>query len=218
MRRLIFILLVLLLTVPLTLQAQNSEPAPAGSSPEAAPPPSPETAPPSPPEGAPPATTAPAPAHHHRKKRSRTRRHRRHAKAEPVIENSVEPATARLKVKTAGAPIYAKASNQTEQIGALSLDKYVQVTGSTKSYLQVQLKDGRVGYIEPASVDLVKPYDKQFLLTADSPVYSAPNQEGNKVAEVHRGRYVHVIGQALSYLRIRMKDGTEGYVPMTAAQ
>jgi len=35
---------------------------------------------------------------------------------------------------------------------------------------------------------------------------------------VHRGRYVHVVGQALNYLKIRMKDGTEGYVPMAAAQ
>ncbi len=62
------------------------------------------------------------------------------------------------------------------------------------------------------------PYDKQFLLMADSPVFSVPNQSGEKLAEVHRGKYIHVIGQALSYLKIRMKNGTEGYVPMSAAQ
>lgn len=202
MRRLIFALLVVLLAAPLTLQAQSTEPVPEGSSPAAAP-------------AAEPAA-APAPVHHKKKTR---KHHRRHKKAPAVtVETTVEPATARLKVKSAGAPIYAKASSHTEQVGTLSADKYVQVTGSTKSYLQVQLQDGRVGYIEPSSVYMVAPYDKQFRLTADSPVYSAPNQWGNKLAEVHRGKYVHVIGQALSYLKIRMKDGTEGFIPMTAAQ
>ncbi len=203
MYRLIFALLILLFAAPLTLQAQSSEPAPENSSPAAAPA----------------AEPAPAPAPVHHKKKRTTKHRRRHTRASaPAVETTVEPATARLKVKNVGAPIYAKASSHTEQVGTLSADKYVQVTGSTKSYLQVQLQDGRVGYIEPSSVDMVAPYDKQFLLTADSPVYSAPNQWGNKLAEVHRGKYVHVIGQALSYLKIRMKDGTEGFIPMTAAQ
>jgi len=213
MRRLILVLLVLLMAAPLTLQAQSTEPAPEAASPAAAPNAEPAPAP------APAAEPAPAPAPVHHKKRTRRHHRRRHAKApEIAVETTVEPASARLKVKSVGAPIYAKASSQTEQIGTLSADKYVQVIGSTKSYLQVQLQDGRVGYIEPSSVYMVIPYDKQFLLTADSPVYSTPNQWGNKLAEVHRGKYVHVIGQALSYLKIRMKDGTEGFIPMTAAQ
>jgi hypothetical protein len=211
MRRLIFVLLVLLIAAPFTVQAQSTEPAPEGSSPAAAP-----NAEPAP---APAAEPAPAPAPIHHKKRTRRHHRRRHAKAPAVVvETTVEPASARLKVKSVGAPIYSKASSQTEQIGTLSADKFVQVTGSSKSFLQVQLQDGRVGYIEPSSVYMVAPYDKQFLLTADSPVYSTPNQWGNKLAEVHRGKYVHVIGQALSYLQIRMKDGTEGFIPMTAAQ
>ena len=119
---------------------------------------------------------------------------------------------------SSGAPIYARGSRQSEQIGTLNADMYVQVTGSTKSYLQIQLKDGRTGFIEPSSVELVTPLDKEFLLTADSPVFAAPNQFAQKVAEVHRGQYVHVIGHALSYVQIRMKDGTQGFVPMTAAQ
>ncbi len=197
MRRLIFVLLVLLMAAPLTVQAQSTEPAPEGSSPAAAPNAEPAPAP------APAAEPAPAPAPVHHKKRTRRHRRRHHAAKAPavVVETTVEPASARLKVQSVGAPIYAKASSQTEQVGALGADMFVQVTGSTKSYLQVQLKDGRVGYIEPSSVYLVTPYDKQFLLTADSPVYSAPNQWGDKLAEVHRGKYVHVIGQALSYLR-----------------
>jgi hypothetical protein len=202
MYRLIFALLILLLAAPMAVQAQSSEPAPESSSPTAAPP----------------VESAPAPAPvHHKKRKSKHHRRIRRPKA-PEVETTVEPASARLKVKSAGAPIYAKASSHSEQVGTLDADKFVQVTGSTKSYLQIQLKDGRVGYIEPASVYMVSPYDKQFLLTADSPVYSTPNQWGNKLAEVHRGKYVHVVGQALSYLKIRMKDGTEGYIPMTSAQ
>jgi hypothetical protein len=195
------LLLVALLIAPLTLSAQTSETPPSAAPPEG------EVAPP------PEAVPTPAPVHHKRK----TRKRRRHARA-PQVETLVEPANARLKVKEAGAPIFARASSHSEQIGTLGADRFVQVTGSTKSYLQVQLKDGRTGYIEPSSVYLVSPYDKQFLLTADAPVLSAPNQFAQKVAEVHRGKYIHVIGQALGYLKIRMKDGTEGFVPMTAAQ
>jgi hypothetical protein len=204
-RSTLVLLLVLLLTTPAALVAQTGE----------SPPPAPEAAPPA--EVAPPPEAAPAPAPVHHKKRVRHRRRRYHAKP-PEVETLVEPASARLKVKTVGAPIYARASKRSEQIGTLGADKYVQVTGSTKSYLQVQLKDGRTGYIEPSSVYMVTPYDKQFLLTADSAVFSAPNEFADKVAEVHRGKYIHVIGQALSYLKIRMKDGIEGYVPMSAAQ
>ena len=218
MRRLLFALLALLILAPLPSLAQNSESAPAAP-PSESPPPA-EVAPP--PEVAPPYATSPgkspAPARVHHKKRTAKKHHKRHKAAQPAIETTVEPANARLKVNTAGAPIYARASRRSERIGTLSSDKFVQVTGSTRSYLQVQLKDGRVGYIEPSSVALVTPYDKQFLLTADSPVFSVPNQSGEKLAEVHRGKYIHVIGQALSYLKIRMKNGTEGYVPMSAAQ
>jgi Bacterial SH3 domain len=203
-RPIVLVLLVLLLIAPFTVLAQNSEPPPPAP-PEGAPA---EVAPP--PEAAP----TPAPVHHRR----RTRKRRRHRAKAPEVETTVEPANARLKVRSSGAPIYSRGSRQSEQIGTLSADKYVQVTGSTKSYLQIQLKDGRTGYIEPSSVELVTPYDKEFLLTADSPVFAAPNQFAQKMAEVHRGKYVHVIGHALSYMQIRMKDGTQGYVPMTAAQ
>ncbi|HEY2106988.1 MAG TPA: SH3 domain-containing protein [Candidatus Binataceae bacterium] len=204
-RSIVLVLIVLLLIAPFTVLAQTSEPQPPAPPPEGAPA---EVAPP--PEAAP----APAPVHH----RKRIRKRRRHHAKAPEVETTVEPANARLKVQSSGAPIYARGSRRSEQIGTLSADKYVQVTGSTKSYLQIQLKDGRVGYIEPSAVDLVKPYDKQFLLTADSPVFTAPNQFAQKVGEVHRGKYIHVIGQALSYVQIRMKDGTQGFVPMTAAQ
>jgi hypothetical protein len=215
-RRTTLLLLALLLTAPLTVLGQTGEapppPAPSEGPPAEAAPPS-EAAPP--PETAPP-KAAPAPVHH---KKKAVKHRRRHAKAgAPQVETTVEPASARLAVTSPGAPIYARAIRSSEQVGTLSADKYVQVTGSTRSFLQVQLKDGRVGYIQPSSVQLVTPYDKQFLLTADSPVYASPNQFGSKVAEVHRGRYIHVVGESLSYLKIRMKDGTEGFVPMTAAQ
>jgi hypothetical protein len=211
-RRAALLLFVLLITAPLSALGQTTEgplPPPPSEGPPA------EAAPPT--ASAPGPEAPPAPAVHHKKKTVKHRR--RHARATASkVETTVEPASARLPVKAPGDPIYARATRSSEQVGTLSADKYVQVTGSTKSFLQVQLKDGRVGYIQPSSVELVKPFDKQFLLTADSPVLAAPNQFGAKVAEVHRGRYIHVIGEALSYLKIRMKDGTEGFVPMTAVQ
>jgi hypothetical protein len=213
------LVLALLIATPLSGFAQTSEPAPPapseGPPPEAAPPP--ESAPPSAPppsEAAPPSEAPPARVHH---KKKVVRRHH-HRRAESSVETTVEPASARLAVKSPGTPIYARASRMSERVGTLNADMFVQVTGSTKSFLQVQLKDGRVGYIDPSSVEMVKPFDKEFLLTADSPVFATPNQMGAKVAEVHRGKYIHVIGEALNYLKIRMKDGTEGFVPMTAAQ
>lgn len=204
-RAIVPLLLVLLLTIPSVVPAQTSEPPPPASPPEGAPA---EVAP------APEAAPMPAPVHH----KKRIRKRRRHHAGTPEVETTVEPANARLKVKSSGAPIYARGSKRSEQLGTLNADKYVQVTGSTRSYLQIQLKDGRTGFIDPSSVELVTPFDKDFLLTADSPVYAVPNQFSQKVAEVHRGKYVHVIGHALSYVQIRMKDGTEGFVPMTAVQ
>jgi Bacterial SH3 domain len=200
MRRVIVALLSLILAVPLTSYAQTSEPPPPESSaPEVAPPPAP----------------APTPAHHRKKTR---KRHKRRTKAAAeAVETTVEPASARVKVKDV-APVHAHAGNRSETIDTLAPGNFVQVTGSTKSFLQIQLKDGRVGYISPLAVYIVTPQDKQFLLTADSPVYSVPNQWGKKLADVHRGKYVHVIGSALSYVKIQMKDGTQGYIPMTALQ
>jgi len=129
----------------------------------------------------------------------------------------VELADARLKVLET-APVYSSPAKSSHQLEQLSPDKFVVVTGSTHYYLQVKLKSGQTGYIDPSAVELVKPVDKVFVLTHDAGVLDKPNRWGKKLAEVHQGHNVHVVGIALNYMRIRMKSGLEGFIPMTALE
>jgi hypothetical protein len=129
----------------------------------------------------------------------------------------IEPADARLKVLQS-APVHSAPAKSSKQIGQLTPDKFVNVTGSTHYYLQVKLKSGQTGYIDPASVQLVKPVDKVFVLTHDAGVLDKPNRWGKKLAEVHQGHNVHVVGLSLNYMRIRMKSGLEGYIPTAALE
>ena len=56
------------------------------------------------------------------------------------------------------------------------------------------------------------------MLTQDAAVLDAPNRWAKKLSEVHRKHNVHAIGIALNYMRIRMKSGVTGFIPVTALQ
>ena len=58
----------------------------------------------------------------------------------------------------------------------------------------------------------------RFLLTHDSPVYESMNDSSRVVAQVHRRKYVHVIGLGGQWLRIQLRNGTIGFIPATAAE
>lgn len=60
--------------------------------------------------------------------------------------------------------------------------------------------------------------DKKFLLTRDSPMYAEANITAPVVGHVHRRKLVHVTGMAGDWFRIQLKDGTIGYIPVTAAE
>jgi len=142
----------------------------------------------------------------------------RHASSKNrVREPEIEPAQARLKVLEP-APAYSAPAKTSRHIEQLEPGKFVDVTGSTHYYLQVRLKSGQTGYVDPSAVELVKPADKVFVLTHDAGVLDKPNRWSKKLAEVHQGHNVHVVGVSLDYMRIRMKNGLEGYVPMTALE
>jgi cation diffusion facilitator family transporter len=115
-------------------------------------------------------------------------------------------------------PAYSSPSSKSRHLEQLHTDKFVNVTGSTKYFLQVKLKNGETAYIEPGAVQLIKPIDKLFQLTHDAAVLEKPNQWAKKVAEVHQPHNVHVIGLALEYMMIRMKNGLVGFIPITALQ
>jgi len=146
----------------------------------------------------------PAPAHHASTKNT-------------IREPEIEPAQARLKVIQNGA-VYAAPAKNSKQIEQLTSGKFVEVTGSTHYYLQVKLKSGQSGYIDPSAVEIVRPADKVFVLTHDAGVLDKPNRWGKKLAEVHQGKNVHIVGLALNYMRIRMKNGLEGFIPTTALE
>jgi len=134
-----------------------------------------------------------------------------------VREPEIEPAQARLKVLQ-DSPVYSAPTKRSKHIEQLTRDKFIEVTGSTHYYLQVRLKSGQTGYIDPSAVELAKPADKVFVLTHDAAVLEKPNRWGKKLAEVHQGHNVHVVGIALNYMQIRMKSGLEGYIPTTALE
>lgn len=64
----------------------------------------------------------------------------------------------------------------------------------------------------------IKPIDKKFLLTQNSPVYQNPDASSPVLAQVHRRKYVHVIGITGNWLQIRMRNGTVGFIPTSAAE
>lgn len=194
--------------------ALAESPVPGGKATEAAPPPPPpesmsvvpEEEEPSSAAPSPGASEAPAPA-------SKPRTH--HARKSAPVD--VEPASARLRI-TRDTWIFSGPSKWTKHITRAHSGKFVEVSGSTRYYLQVRLKDGQTGYILPSDVDLVKPSDKVFQLTQDSAVLQAPNRWGKKLSQVHRGHSVHVTGVSLNYMQIRMKSGLVGFIPATALQ
>jgi Tfp pilus assembly protein PilF len=69
-----------------------------------------------------------------------------------------------------------------------------------------------------AGANKIKPLNKVFLLTKNSPVYESPDSSSNVVGQVHKKKYVHVVGLAGDYLQIRLRNGTVGFVPETAAE
>ena len=73
----------------------------------------------------------------------------------------------------------------------------------------------------PASASKVKAINPPslFLLTHDSPVYMNPDATSAVVGNVRHKKYVHVIGMAgKDWLQIKMKKGTVGFIPTSAAQ
>ena len=210
----------LVLATSATLASALSESPAAGSSPPASSAPAPKSA------GTAPATrvvpsddTEPpaAPPNEAGATGTATKKPRKHHKVVAAAPPEVEPANGRLKANHDGW-IYAGPSKTSKKIEKTTIGKFVDVTGSTKYYLQVKLKNGQTGYIAPSDVELVKPVDKVFILTQDAAVLEAPNRWSKKLAEVHRTRSVHVIGLALDYMQIRMKSGLTGFITATALQ
>jgi Tfp pilus assembly protein PilF len=64
----------------------------------------------------------------------------------------------------------------------------------------------------------IKPLNKLFLLTKNSSVYENPDISSHAVGQVRRKKYVHVTGISGEFLQIKMKNGTVGFIPVSAAE
>jgi hypothetical protein len=159
-------------------------------------------------EGVPPAVSTAPPGH---------TLHHHPAVAEPWYSAAVEPTHAMLKLKS-DTWIYAGPETSSRTLEHVGAGKFLNVTGSTHYFVQVKLKNGATGYVPLSAIELTRPQDKIMRLSTDSAVLSQPNRYGKKLSEVHLGHDVHVIGVSMNYVKIRMKSGLEGYIPMTAAE
>jgi hypothetical protein len=140
-----------------------------------------------------------------------------HSMISAPYRGPVEAGKARLQVKTDDWA-YARPDKSSNHLERLEPGKFVDVTGATHYFLQVKLKSGETAYVPMGAVELARPTDKIFRLTKDTPVLSVPSHLGTKLAEVHDGHDVHVIGMSMNYLKIRMKDGLEGYITASALE
>ena len=136
--------------------------------------------------------------------------------AEPSYSVAVEPTHATLRLKK-DVWAYAAPENSSPTVERLHAGQLVKVTGSTHYYVQVKLKSGDTGYVPISAVELTHPEDKIMRLSSDAAVLSQPNRYGKKVSEVHQGHDVHAIGISMNYVKIRMKSGLEGYIPVSVA-
>lgn len=139
-----------------------------------------------------------------------------HLSAEAQAPIEVEPGHAELPL-LATTRVLAAPSPQARVIKTLEGGTYVTITGSTKDYLRID-SGPHAGYMGSSAVQLVRPAEHIFRLTSDSQVYAQPNRWGPVLAKVHQGHDVHVVGLALSYVKIQMKSGLQGFVPATALQ
>ncbi len=64
----------------------------------------------------------------------------------------------------------------------------------------------------------MKPLNRRFLLTHNSPVYQNANSTSGVVAQVHRRKWVRVTGISGDWLQVTLRDGTVGFIPTSAAE
>ena len=70
----------------------------------------------------------------------------------------------------------------------------------------------------PVGTHKLKPLNRKFKLTHDSAVYQAADGSTSVVGQVHHGHFVHVTGIQGSWLQITLRNGTVGFIPVTAAE
>ncbi len=83
---------------------------------------------------------------------------------------------------------------------------------------QAQSSKPQPNAAEAAAEKIKSVKQKRFLLSHDSPVYNDPDEKSKVVARVHRGKYVMVTGVGDKWLRVRLRTGIVGFIPITAVE
>lgn len=64
----------------------------------------------------------------------------------------------------------------------------------------------------------LKQVNRRFKLTKNSAVYQGTDPSTSVVGQVHRGHFVHVTGIQGNWLQITLRNGTVGFIPVSAAE
>jgi tetratricopeptide (TPR) repeat protein len=107
---------------------------------------------------------------------------------------------------------------QTEYAQVRALDPSLLATTAGASAVPASASTPAASPTPIAQAPPIKDTNKRFVLTHDSPVYESTSANARVVAQVHRRKYVHVIGIGGQWLRIQLRNGTIGFIPATAAE
>jgi hypothetical protein len=129
----------------------------------------------------------------------------------------VEPAQGTYKL-VQDTSAYRGPSVDSGELKTVHAGKNVVVTGATRDFAQVSLKDGVVGYVPIDAIALLRPVDVSLMLSSDTPVYVRPHLANSTFGTLRRGMYVHVVGVALYYLEIRFDNGVVGFIPVSVVR
>jgi tetratricopeptide (TPR) repeat protein len=148
----------------------------------------------------------------------------KNAAAEDEIRTAIGLSPKDAKAHLALANLLATESNRSAEANAefdevRALDaKLLPAPAATTAAAEMPAGAPTMASAAEAGTPQVKPLNKLFLLTKNSPVYQNPDETSSTVGQVRRKKYVHVTGIAGNYLQIRLKNGTVGFIPETAAE
>jgi len=125
--------------------------------------------------------------------------------AEPNRQSEAEAEYAQVKALDPSLmPGPATAASPAAAPGAFPAATPVPATGGAAPLAPVKIRD----------------LQRKFQLTHDSPVYESPDPSTRVVGQVHRRKFVSITGMTGdgNWFRIRLRNGTVGFIPVTAAE
>jgi hypothetical protein len=131
--------------------------------------------------------------------------------------NAVEPTNGIYRVQQ-DSWVYRGPSAQSGGVRYARAGSSIHVIGATRDFVRVQTAEGDIGYLPRSGVMSFRPADENFILSRDTGVYAQSHLSSQQLTTVHRGRNVHVVGVEFSFLKIRMKSGLEGFIPVQAVE